>query len=221
MEYSGHPDQYFGHLTFSQHGEDVLIANLFKLIGIEKPTFLDLGAHHPVNISNTYLLYNRGSRGINIEANPNMIALFSFYRPEDITVNCGVTPFSSNSTLTYYMYDDTSGRNTFSIKEAATVKNFDTSKNIPVLMKNINDIVEEYCNGSWPDFLSTDLEGMDFDILMAANFTQTKPKIICSEVRRGEFAAFNSLMTHEGYFCHSRMGENLIFVQNELHTMVF
>src|SRR5690606_9910227 len=74
--YSGHPDQHYGHITYSQHGEDLLILNLFDQLQIKNPSYLDLGAHHPTDISNTKLLYDRGSRGVNIEANRHLIEAF-------------------------------------------------------------------------------------------------------------------------------------------------
>ena len=71
--FAGHPDQAFGPLTYAQFGEDLILANAFALRGIEKPSFLDIGAHHPVHCSNTALLYARGARGVCVEANPNLI----------------------------------------------------------------------------------------------------------------------------------------------------
>src|SRR5579871_5884717 len=68
--YKGHPHQIFGHLTYSQHGEDMIFANIFHIIGIEKPSYMDIGAYHPINISNTAYFYAKGSRGVNIDANP-------------------------------------------------------------------------------------------------------------------------------------------------------
>src|SRR5215831_18702667 len=90
--YTGHPDQAFGHTTYSQCGEDLLVANIFTLIGIPTPSYLDVGAHHPLHVSNTALLYARGSRGINVEANPELIPAFHTLRPGDVTVNVGVGP---------------------------------------------------------------------------------------------------------------------------------
>ena len=40
--------------TFSQSGEDVIINFIFNnLLKIKKPTYLDVGAHHPFFLSNT------------------------------------------------------------------------------------------------------------------------------------------------------------------------
>jgi len=65
----------------SQAGEDLLIRFLFGTLGIERPTYLDIGAYHPWRFSNTALLYVRGSCGINVEAEPDALAAFDKHRP--------------------------------------------------------------------------------------------------------------------------------------------
>ena len=47
--------------TFAASGEDVLIAQAIKHFNIQKPTYIDIGAHHPIFGNNTYLLYLQGS----------------------------------------------------------------------------------------------------------------------------------------------------------------
>lgn len=76
--------------SYAQHGKDVIIINLFKLLGIEKPSYIDIGDHHPYEISNTALLYELGSNGINIEANPNLLEEFKKERKHDINICCGI-----------------------------------------------------------------------------------------------------------------------------------
>ncbi|MDX9799068.1 MAG: hypothetical protein RBT05_09445 [Bacteroidales bacterium] len=74
----------FGSISFSQEGEDMLLSKLFELN--EKGFFVDIGAHHPIRFSNTYKLYLKGWRGINIDAMPNSMDLFKKYRSEDINL---------------------------------------------------------------------------------------------------------------------------------------
>jgi len=63
---------------------------IFFLRGISKPTYIDIGANHPFYLSNTALFYEKGCRGINIEANPDLIKEFKLRRPADININVGV-----------------------------------------------------------------------------------------------------------------------------------
>jgi FkbM family methyltransferase len=214
MSYEGHPDQRFGHITYSQNGEDLLILNLFEQLGIDKPSYLDLGAHHPINISNTALLYQRRSRGVNIEANPYLMEAFRIHRPEDINVNVGVS-VHSEITLDFMMYDDHNGRNTFSEAEVKRAKKEmvgrKISKTIRVLCKPIDQIVREYCNFGYPHFLNIDLEGIDWGILNEADFSKSFPKVICVETR--DRTSMCEMMRMKEYDLVCPMGDNLIFVR--------
>ncbi len=105
MTYEGHPDQAFGHISYSQHGEDLFLLNIFRLIGIETPSYLDLGAHHPWHISNTALMYHRGSRGVNVEANPILFEAFLTERPLDKNVNMGVVSSGVESQKFYIWFE--------------------------------------------------------------------------------------------------------------------
>jgi hypothetical protein len=82
--------QWFGGQVYSQHGEDFAVLNIFKRLRIERPSYVDVGAHHPWELSNTALLYRRGSRGVCIEANPHVMHRFWEERPEDRSICAAV-----------------------------------------------------------------------------------------------------------------------------------
>lgn len=216
-----HPDQMFGGRTFSQHGDDLIVACLFYSLGIEKPSYLDIGAHHPTIISNTALLYKRGCRGINVEPNPNLFTSFTTMRPDDINLNIGVADKSGK--LFFYMIDDYSGRNTFDYETACRFCkdnpqfNIRETREIDVL--TINDIVARYADG-YPDFLSIDVEGLDESIIDSADFTKSKPKIICVEVINAmeDSSSMNRIrkkLEDRGYTSVIRAASNLILVENK------
>src|SRR5438045_8009791 len=72
------------NLSFSQFGEDLAVLRHFEdRVGY----FVDVGAHHPIRLSNTYLLYRCGWSGINVDANPDGIELFRKKRPRDLTIH--------------------------------------------------------------------------------------------------------------------------------------
>jgi len=222
--FNGHPDQGFGHITYSQYGEDLIVANIFQLLGVERPSYLDVGAHHPINISNTAYFYLRGSRGINVEANPNCIPAFRQLRPEDVTVNVGVG--SSTGIAEFYYIDDWSGRNTFS-REAAEEfvrahPQFKISKIEKIPIVTLNDIVDEYAHGRWPDFLTLDIEGSDVDALRVANFGEAGPAVICAEAvsgnARDSAGSLLELLRGRGYRAFCRTVSNVIFVRDDKPT---
>lgn len=214
--YQGSPSQRYGHISYAQHGDDFFLANLFEIIGVERPSYLDIGAHHPFEISNTALLYKRGSRGVNVEANPNLIQAFKDHRPEDITVNVGVGPIPG--VLPFFMHGPTAGRNTFDPDERdqwlSEGQALTETKQIKIV--SINSIVEDYCNRKWPDLLTMDAEGLDIPILEDAQLYYNQPKVICVEVREKNIRQVKDLLSRRGYSCLIRLCQNLIFVQSHL-----
>ncbi len=219
--YRGHPDQAFGGSTYAQFGEDLIILNIFHLLGIKQPSYLDVGAHHPLNVSNTALLHLRGSRGINVDANPNLIAAFREQRPDDVSLNVGVGP--ERGTLNFYFIDDWSGRNTFrrEVAEEFVRENpqFQIRDVKPIPVVTLNDIVDQHAGGRFPDFLSMDVEGLDFDILSSATFGERGPSVICVEAVSGadsdDSARLTGVLAGHGYVLFVRTVGNLIFVRGD------
>jgi len=114
----------WGHTSYSQCGEDHIIRFLFdQYLGIEKPSYLDLGAHHPNGINNTRLLYRRGSSGINIEANPDMLRNFERLRPREINLNIGVVDAENSGRPLDFFVMSVPKMSTFSEDEAQRLEN--------------------------------------------------------------------------------------------------
>ena len=74
--------------SFSQFGEDLVLLNYLK-----EPHgfYVDVGAHHPVQFSNTYLLHRRGWHGVNIDATEEAIARFAQARPNDVNLVAAIS----------------------------------------------------------------------------------------------------------------------------------
>ncbi|OYV37331.1 MAG: hypothetical protein B7Z81_06165 [Acidocella sp. 20-61-6] len=175
-----------------------------------------------MNCSDTALLYSRGSRGVCVEANPNLIGAFGIMRPEDLTLCMGVGPAAGE--LDFFMIDETSGRNSF---DRATAEAFVAAypsfaireiRKIQVLM--LDDIVKGYCGGVWPDLLSLDAEGLDYEILAASRLNaQEGPKVVCVEAVSGndrdEGDHLASLLERRGYKPRGRTVANVIWVAAE------
>ena len=226
VNFSGNSAQGYGHITYAQCGEDLVVCNIFTRLGLQ-PSYLDIGAHHPLEISNTALLYLRGSRGINIEANPVLFQEFMHLRPEDINLNLGIGP--QEEVLNFYMIDDRSGRNSFN-KNAVEdfVKSdprFSIQKIMPIQIAKIDHVIEKYSKGIYPDFLSIDIEGNDYDVLQGADFSRNSPLVICAEggdpiigAESGSGDSTNrivKLLQERDYTLCFRTWGNFIFVRND------
>lgn len=222
-----HPDQHYGCYTYAQHGEDIVFLNIFKLLGVSEGTYLDIGAHHPSIISNTKLLYERGWRGVNVDANPYIMHEFERERPGDINLNLAVVPDDRLETE-FFMYARTSGRNTADPQEVERMKDWNSPREtITVPAKTLNAIIEEHFINRRLDLLTVDIEGMDYEVLRTTSFAGAanvrRPKVICVEVRQNkdDFLRFVDMMMDKSYSLYARFGENLIFVHTAYMRILF
>ncbi|WP_217577331.1 FkbM family methyltransferase [Mesorhizobium sp. GbtcB19] len=216
---TGHRDQWFGGRTYAQHGDDLAVLNIFKRLGIEKPSYLDVGAYHPFDLSNTALLYERGSRGIVVEPNEALFDAFADARPEDRFLCVGVAP--TWGTLPFYHVDADPGRFTF---DKATAMELGITRTEQVSVCTLNEIVARELDGIWPDLLSLDIEGLDVDVLRSADFGQSPPKVVIVEADNGSgsnAAELSALMAVKGFVLHSWCGSNMIFVRAADQALVW
>lgn len=172
----------YNHFTpaFSQAGEDMILKNVFRLI--KNGTYVDAGAYHPLNGSNTHYFYRfKNWTGINIEPNPNGIAAFNKIRPKDINLNFGISP--SSDILKYYMVDSIPVMNTFSLKflQDSGMEN-SISRVIDIQTHPLSYILDEYLpKNKKIDLLNVDVEGLDLEVLKSNNWEKYRPTAIISE----------------------------------------
>jgi FkbM family methyltransferase len=170
----------FKKTSYSQCGEDILIAKIFDELNIT-PTYLDIGAHHPYFLSNTALFYKNGCRGINVEPDPSLFSNFKKYRKGDINLNVGIGAEVGESDF-YIMSNPV--LNTFSKTEASKYEkenNFKIKSITKIKNLTIKDVIDKYANGVFPDLLTLDAEGLDEVILNSIDFNTTSPIVICVE----------------------------------------
>ena len=214
-------NKVLGYDCYSQHGEELILATIFKAIGIDKPSYIDLGANHPTFGSNTAFFYEQGCRGINIEANPLLMDLFKMARPGDINLNVGCG--TEEGTLLFYIFNDTSGRNTFSprwVDFYESRKLDKVTKTIELPVTKLKKITDKYCADGFPDLLDCDIEGMDYDVLADYDFAADGPKVILAEVPPLESDKFDKMLKNKGYFRYCRITGNAIYVRNEYSEKV-
>jgi FkbM family methyltransferase len=211
----------YGPNYYSHSGADLIVMNLFELLDIKQTaTYLDIGAHHPTVISNTALLYENGLRGTNVEANPNLIQAFMRERSEDLNLNLGIAEQSGE--MDFYFIDKWSGRNTFS-KEAAEGfisdhPDFRISEVQKIPTLTLNDLINKYLREKFPDFLSIDVEGLDYKVLKGTDFSHSHshPRIICAETvdyqGKDNYEPFSYMLERKGFTTYCRLAADTIFI---------
>ena len=152
--------------SFSQFGEDLFIADFFA--NQKEGKYVDLGAFHPMRLSNTYLLHKKGWSGTNIDLNPITIDLFNLARKNDDNICCLIA--GKDNLLKDVYFEDWSAANSLTSNENLSEKKKMKTRTFESL------IYKDF------DFLNIDLEGHDYEILQTIDFKKFNPKLICVEI---------------------------------------
>ena len=175
--------------SYAQFGEDLILSQYFFQSGIKKPTYLDIGANEPEYISNTYLFYEQGSRGVLIEPNPFLYRKLKKVRPKDICLNVGIGLNEVKEAPFYVFPNHANGLSTFSEADARHwetigmkgVGKISVEKLLQMPLVKINTILETYFKDAAPNFISIDVEGLDLQILQSMDFEKYRPEFFCIE----------------------------------------
>lgn len=207
--------------SYSQCGEDLILSFAFDFLGVEQPTYLDIGAHHPEYLSNTALFHKRGCRGVNVEPDRALFARLSKVRSRDVNLNIGISDHEGVSDF-YLM--SAPELNTFSREEAEKLDGAGGLQIVAVeqlKVEPINKVLDAYFKKR-PDLLSIDVEGLDMRILKSLNFDKHAPLAICAETlsystdgtgtKNTELIEF---VSSKGYFVYADTYINTIFFHIE------
>jgi FkbM family methyltransferase len=172
-------DRCMAKASFAQCGEDVIAWFLLKQLGVERPTYADVGAHHPQRLSNTALFYALGGRGVNIEPDPDLFAAFLRERPRDVNLNVGVSEKAGEAE--FFQMTDPS-LNTFSAEEAERMQ---AERGILIRARQTLPVAPLSVlltrAGVSPEFVSIDVEGRDLAVLKTLDLTIHRPGVLCVE----------------------------------------
>jgi len=158
--------------------EDIFVSNYTK--NIKNGFYIDIGAHHPLNQNNTFLLHKKNWSGINVDINEFSIDLFNYLRPNDLNIQTIIS--DSNDYVDLYYQKDFSFLNTIDLSTAKRHfnNNFKTRK---VKSLTFNELLSNsiYKNKKI-NFLNIDVEGAEMKILKCIDFAKYDPDLICIEI---------------------------------------
>jgi len=209
-------------ISYSQTGEDLIVDSVMTSLDIPRPSYLDIGAHDPVYLSNTYIFYRKGCRGVCVEPDPVLHKKIVKKRPGDVCLNIGIGASEEKSAPFYIMSTPT--LNTFSREEAERYQGYGRERILNVVdtpLVSVNRIVERYFpNGV--NFISLDVEGMDLPILKSIDFASCRPQVLCVETltytedkSEEKIEGILSFMSENGYLIYADTYLNTIFVDKD------
>lgn len=170
----------FAGKYYAQEGEDIVLLRFFNYK--KNGFFVDVGAHHPLRLSNTYKLYDLGWNGINIDAMPGSMKKFKEIRTRDINLEAAIS--DQTETLTFFQFNEPA-LNTLSEEKARNIIENSPYNLVDKLLfttKTLKQILEENLPPNTNiDFFTIDVEGWDLKVLKGNDWQKFKPKLIIVE----------------------------------------
>ena len=164
--------------TYSMDGEDLVIADYFKKK--QNGFYVDVGCYHPIHRNNTFLLYKKGWKGINIDIHSFSIELFNYLRPEDLNYNFAIS--DKKELINMYFQKELSQLSTIDYDQAkkSLVGKIKEKK----IQAFTLDEVFKFSNldNIKIDLLDIDVEGADLKVLKGLSFKKFRPELICVEI---------------------------------------
>ncbi|MER9946202.1 FkbM family methyltransferase [Mesorhizobium sp. M0092] len=213
--------KHFAPASYALAGEDVIVEGILaaKLCKTQRSWasvfYVEIGANHPISTSSTYLMYQRGARGVLVEPNPELEALIRTARPEDVLVQSVVLPAPQASATLFI-----GNAHELSSVDKAHIESFGDfdgiggiREDIEVSAIGINELLTPYTNKV--DFLSIDCEGLDHDLVKAIDYERIRPAVIQCESSeqylKGIGAQIINLMECRSYRLAAMTDINVIF----------
>ena len=217
--------------SYSISNVDLIIDRMFSKV--EKGVFIDLGCNHPIKFNNTYLLYKRGWRGINIDLDKESIDEFNKIRDKDYNVQSLISTNIGEEKEIYY-YHSRSAINTLS-RELLEHRN--TKKDSIKILKETTNTLENIIEKS-PfknqkiNLLSIDIENHEYEALKNFNFAKFRIDVIVIEIhdlRQKKLEIYNQsldfvvnskiykLLTNNSYKLVNWVNSDFVFVQEDFN----
>jgi len=192
--------------SYSQLGEDLVLMNHIEWLGKTLDSngfYIDIGAFHPIDGSNTYALYRLGSRGVVVDVGESKKALFKMFRPRDHFVNAAIVPNHCEQKDLLFRLSGY-GKKTDGIAEFIDTDGDESFVRIPTLRisKLLLDHLPKLNCSSW-SVLSLDIEGCDQDVIMSIDFEVYRFNIVLFESFSSDPA--KKIHDHFNSDCHEHM----------------
>lgn len=202
-------------LSYAQNREDVLLARLFRPWE-RKGYWIDVGASHPKHDSVTFMFYQFGWTGINIEPSINEYRLLCEQRPLDINLNLAI----GNTEGSGYLYvgpDENRGSSTLVTAHLDEFrKRGQTFTEQSTEIKTLQSVIDEFVSNP-VDFIKIDVEGYELQVLESFDLRRIRPRLFVIEAtepnsQKPSHHHWEHILTDAGYRCVNFDGLNRYYV---------
>src|SRR3974390_447588 len=208
-------------LSYTQNLEDYHLSLAFA--GQETGTYIDVGAGHPIADNVSFWFYERGWRGVVVEPQSELAALYAFLRPRDTMVRALIGRVNGEGD--FFLVNRLHGLSTPREQHAQKAHDLGASyrkQRQPVM--TLATLCETHGLAEI-DFLKIDVEGGEADVLAGADFKSFRPKVIVAEAvvpgsNEPAWAEWEPQLTSQGYCFRLFDTINRFYVAEE-HPEIF
>jgi FkbM family methyltransferase len=164
-------------LSYTQNLEDYHLSLAFA--GQTSGTYIDIGAGHPIADNVSFWFYERGWRGLVVEPQPELAALYERLRPRDVSV-CGLIGRECGE-IDFHIVDRLHGLSTTVEQHAQRASTFGAGyRTIRMPVMTLAQLCERHSMNQI-DFLKIDVEGAEAEVLFGGDWRRFRPKAIIIE----------------------------------------
>jgi FkbM family methyltransferase len=166
---------------YAQWGEDVVLEQFLVGAAPEEGCYIDVGCFHPRKYNNTWRLYRRGWRGLNVDVDQVKLDIFDLVRPQDENVCCAIGDAPGAATL--FSFGHYSVLSTLDPHKAAEYRGLGYEcVERQVRVRTLTDVFESSrFKSKHIALLSVDVEGHEEWVLRSLDFARYRPRLILCE----------------------------------------
>lgn len=204
--------------SYGYTGEDRIIESLLKPIITRTGFYVDVGCNDPRFISNTFLLYKRGWKGICIDPNKELIEKYKKIRPRDFAICALISETESTQVFTEFKNPVLSSADPEHVKKHKKLGEKILDEKL-VKARTLTSVLDEAHAPSQFELLSIDAEENDFEVLKSLDFSKYQPTLVVVEAEdldptNPQKNRIYSLMESKGYIFQGSILKNAYFIKS-------
>jgi FkbM family methyltransferase len=172
-------------ISYAQNLEDYHLDLVFA--GQQTGTYVDVGAGHPVADNVSFWFYLKGWRGLVVEPQETLAAIYAGVRPRDRAACC--LAGRAEGEMEFHAVDKLHGFSTTVREHAVGASKFGAGyRTVTKPVRTLASLIDE-AGLAHIDFLKIDVEGAEAEVLAGMDFARHRPRVVVIEaVAPGDMA---------------------------------